>query len=60
MTYWYIPPFALVILVLMVTFWIATTREDHCELLAAVFAILCAPVLIFIWFIFYMLSFIPT
>jgi hypothetical protein len=59
MIHWYVVPFVLVVLVLMVTFWIATTREAHCELLAATFLIFCTPVLIFLWCIFYLLSFIP-
>ena len=59
MTYWYLPPFVAIVLVLMVTFWIATARQSHCELLAAAFLIVCTPVMIGLWLIFYLLSFLP-
>jgi hypothetical protein len=55
---WYHVVGVLVLLVLMVTFFIATSREAYCELMAAVFAILCTPVLIFLGTILYLISFI--
>jgi hypothetical protein len=59
MSYWYLPPGIAVMLVLMTTFWIATAQEEHCDIFAAVFLIVCTPVLIGLWCIFYLLSYLP-
>jgi len=56
---WWIAPAIFSLVVLMVTFWVATCRQSHCELLAAVFLMLSTPVAIVIWSFFYLLSFIP-